>query len=252
MTDEELKALVASLAISQKETDRQLKETGTRLKELGEQADKRLQETDIRLKELGEQTDRQLKETGTRLNELGEQADKRLQQTETRLNELGEQADKRLQETHQQLNELGKQIGGLGNKFGGFTEGLALPSMRRILEEDFGMDTISPRLRRRINGEVLEVDVLGYTNSQINTAYVVEVKSRLNAQAIQQMLHTLKEFSHFFPEHRDKILYGILAFVDFREDFLTQAEQSGLYLAHIHDDLFELKSSPDFQPRNFQ
>ena len=220
MTDDELKALVASLAISQKETDRQLKE-------LGEQ-------TDRQLKELGEQTDRQLKETGTRLNELGEQA------------------DKRLQETNQQLNELGKQIGGLGNKFGGFTEGLALPSMRRILEEDFGMDTISPRLRKRINGKVLELDVLGYTNSQINTAYVVEVKSRLNAQAIQQMLHTLKEFSHFFPEHRDKTLYGILAFVDFREDFLTQAEQSGLYLAHIHDDLFELKSSPDFQPKNFQ
>ena len=234
MTDEELKALVASLAISQKKTDRQLKETGTRLNELGEQADKRLQEMETRLKELGEQTDRQLKETGTRLNELGEQA------------------DKRLQETHQQLNELGKQIGGLGNKFGGFTEGLALPSMRRILEGGFGMDTISPRLRRRINGKVLEVDVLGYTNSQINTAYVVEVKSRLNAQAIQQMLHTLKEFSHFFPEHREKTLYGILAFVDFREDFLTQAEQSGLYLAHIHDDLFELKSSPDFQPKNFQ
>ena len=33
MTDEELKELVASLAVAQRETDRQLKETGRQLKE---------------------------------------------------------------------------------------------------------------------------------------------------------------------------------------------------------------------------
>ena len=39
-----------------------------------------------------------------------------------------------LQETDRQIRELGKQIGGLGNKFGSFTEGLALPSMQKILQ----------------------------------------------------------------------------------------------------------------------
>ncbi|NTV95645.1 MAG: DUF3782 domain-containing protein, partial [Thiobacillus sp.] len=34
-------------------------------------------------------------------------------------------------ETDRQLKELGKQIGGLGNKFGSFTEGLALPSLAK-------------------------------------------------------------------------------------------------------------------------
>ena len=44
MTDEELKQLVASLAIAQKETDKQFKETG-----------KQFKETDKQLKELGKQ-----------------------------------------------------------------------------------------------------------------------------------------------------------------------------------------------------
>ena len=52
MTDQELRDLIGSLAIAQKETDKQLKET-----------DKQLKETDKQLKE----TDKQLKETDTRL-----------------------------------------------------------------------------------------------------------------------------------------------------------------------------------------
>lgn len=40
-------------------------------------------------------------------------------------------------ETDQQIAKLGKQIGGLGRKFGSFTEGLALPSMQKILQNKF-------------------------------------------------------------------------------------------------------------------
>ena len=60
MTDEELKQLVASLAIAQQETDRQFKET-----------DQRFKETDKQLKELGKQTDKQLKELGKQIGGLG-------------------------------------------------------------------------------------------------------------------------------------------------------------------------------------
>ena len=51
MTDDELKQLVASLAISQKETDKQIKETDRQFKE----TDRQFKETDKQLKELGKQ-----------------------------------------------------------------------------------------------------------------------------------------------------------------------------------------------------
>ena len=49
--------------------------------------------------------------------------------------------------TDRQLKELGRQIGGLGAKFGSFTEGLALPSMETILRQRLGMEVISPSVR---------------------------------------------------------------------------------------------------------
>ncbi len=79
--------------------------------------------------------------------------------------------------TDRQLKELGKQIGGLGAKFGSFTEGLALPSMETILGQRFGMEVISPSVRVSKGGQHMEIDVLAYANGELNTAYIVEVKS---------------------------------------------------------------------------
>ncbi|MCF7988048.1 MAG: DUF3782 domain-containing protein, partial [Methylovulum sp.] len=51
MTDDELKQLVASLAIAQKKTDKQFKETDKQIKK----TDKQIKETSKQLKELGQQ-----------------------------------------------------------------------------------------------------------------------------------------------------------------------------------------------------
>ncbi|MBT9099147.1 DUF3782 domain-containing protein [Methylovulum psychrotolerans] len=190
MTDDELKQLVASLAIAQQETDQQLKE-------------------------------------------------------------LGRQADKRVKETDKQLKELGKQIGGLGKKFGSFTEGLALPSMTKILRQRFNMEVVSPSVRVSKNGVELEIDVLAYANSQINAAYVVEVKSHLREEAISQLQNTLSKFKSLFPEHKDKTVYGIIAAVDMTEALKQRVLNAGFYVARIHDDTFSLETPADFTATPF-
>ncbi|ASF47557.1 DUF3782 domain-containing protein [Methylovulum psychrotolerans] len=204
MTDDELKQLVASLAIAQRETAKQFQET-----------DRRFQETDQQLKE------------------------------------LGRQADKRTKETDKQLKELGKQIGGLGKKFGSFTEGLALPSMTKILRQRFNMEVVSPSVRVSKNGVELEIDVLAYANSQINAAYVVEVKSHLREEAISQLQNTLSKFKSLFPEHKDKTVYGIIAAVDMTEALKQRVLNAGFYVARIHDDTFSLETPADFTATPF-
>jgi hypothetical protein len=178
MTDQELKELVASLAVSQKETDQQLKETG------------------------------------------------------------------------QQLKELGRQIGGLGDKFGSFTEGLALPSMTKILGDRFGMDVILPSARARNNGRAMEVDVLASSKKR-DDVFVVEVKSHLREDSLDQMRRILREFHDFFPGYEGKRLYGILAAVDAPEEVRKKVLREGIYLARVHDGHFELQVPADFQPRAF-
>ena len=218
MTDEELKNLVASLAISQKETDRLQKENEKHIAELRQSQ----RETGQHIAELREsqlETDRQLKETYRQLRN--------------------------------QLKELGKQIGGLGDKFGGFTEGMAFPSMAKILTEQFGMEVITPRVKARRGGDTLELDVLAYANSGRNAAYIVEVKSHLRPDGIAQLQQILQRFRRFFPEHRDKRLYGMLAVVDAPDAVRQEALGQGLYIAGIHDEQFIIETPDGFVPRGY-
>lgn len=201
------------------------------------------QETDRLLREKSLETDRRFQETDRQIQETNQQ----LKETDLQIKETGRQ----LKETDRQLKELGKQIGGLGAKFGSFTEGLALPSMEAILQQRFGMTVVTPRVRAKQNGEHLEIDVLAYANGDINAAVVVEVKSHPRQEAIAQLKTTLSRFRDFFPEHQGKQLYGILAAVDWSNTVKAQAMAEGLYVARIHDEVFDLEVDQDFQPRAF-
>jgi hypothetical protein len=161
------------------------------------------------------------------------------------------ETDRQLKETGRYLKEIGRQIGGLGDKFGGFTEGMAFPSMKKILQQRFGMDVIATRVISRKNGRSMEVDVLAYSNSKINEVYVVEVKSHLRDDGIEQMLRILREFHDFFGGHEGKKVYGILAGVDIPDDIRERVLREGIYLACIHDDNFEIQIPEGFHPRAF-
>ena len=153
--------------------------------------------------------------------------------------------------TDRQLKELGKQIGGLGSKFGSFTEGLALPSMEKILRQRFGMKIVSPSVRASEDGKHMEIDVLAYTNGNLNTAYIVEVKSHAREESITQLKSILQRFRSFFPEHKDKQLYGILAAVEMLPELREKTLQEGFYVARIHDQVFELDTPENFQPQSY-
>jgi len=182
------------------------------------------------------ETDKQLKETDLLLKEVSQQQKENAQQQK---------------KTDKQLKELGQQIGGLGAKFGSFTEGLALPSMEKILRQRFGMEVISPSVRVSKDGKHLEIDVLAYTNGELNTAYIVEVKSHAREESITQLKSILQRFRSFFTEHKDKKLYGILASVDLSNELREKILQEGFYVARIHDQVFELDIPDNFQPRPY-
>ena len=188
------------------------------------------------------------KETDKQLKEVSQQQ----KETELLLKEVSQQQKENAQqqkETDKQLKELGKQIGGLGAKFGSFTEGLALPSMETILRQRFGMKVVSPSVRASEDGKHLEIDVLAYTNGELNTAYIVEVKSHAREESITQLKSILQRFRSFFPEHKDKKLYGILASVDLSNELREKILQEGFYVARIHDQVFELDIPDNFQPQ---
>jgi hypothetical protein len=207
MTDQELKDLVANIAKSQAQTDRQMAQT-----------DHQMAQTDRRMAE----TDRIVAENARQIAENG-----------------------------RQIDQVNKQLGKLGNKFGSFAEGMALPSMEKILRDRFKMNVILPRATSSLNGQMIEIDVMAYDNGSRNELYIVEVKSHLTQEGIDQILKTIEEFPKFFPTLRERTIYGILAAVDIPVNLRNEVLKKGLYLARIHDGTFELLTPKNFQPRAF-
>jgi hypothetical protein len=162
---------------------------------------------------------------------------------------MAEEAAISRKENDKAMKELRQQIGGIANKFGSFTEGLALPSMTKILTKKFGMTTINPSVRvRDKNGNEQEIDVLAYANGENNTAFIVEVKSHLREEGIEQLLKQCRDFPVLFPELAHKKLYGILAAVDASQQLQQKVLAHGLYFAKIHDEQFSLCVPKDFKP----
>jgi hypothetical protein len=176
---------------------------------------------------------------------MRQEADERQRQADEQHRELR----KFQQEVTKQIKELGKQIGGLGNKFGSFTESLALPSAERLLDERFGIDSFAKYWRRRVQGESIELDGLGFSNGERNEAYLVEVKSRLDTRAVEQTIQMMERFHAYFPEFADKTLYGMIAAADATDEAVVLAHGQGVYVIRFHDELMEFVEPDNFTPR---
>ena len=207
--------------------------------------------TDQELRELVEklassqiETDRHMQETDRRMQET----DRRMQETDRRMQET----DRRLEKTDKMIRELGRQIGGLGHKFGTFAEGLAYSSIERILKEDFGLsDFITPYVNMSKGGRHEEYDILAYSNGAENKGMIVEVKSKLRTEDIDQLKRKLDEVFFWLPEHRDKTFQGMVAYVTGHESLKNRILRNGWYLVRVGDEVFELEVPPDFVPRNY-
>jgi hypothetical protein len=223
--------------------DSDLKRLFTELAESGLRVDRQIDRVDRQL----EAVDRQLESIREKQSETDRQMNKVFQQ----MAESSRRVDQQLDRVDLQLAELGVQLGGIGNKFGSFTEGLVWSSLRRILFEKFRMDFVAPapQRRKREDGRNLEADMLGWTNGTDNRVIVVEIKSQLGVRDLDQLDAILLRLGEFFPEHRGKTAEGMIAAVGITEPMESLVHQRGFHLAKASDDNFELADPVGFQPR---
>ena len=122
------------------------KETEKLNKEGAEQSKK----TDKKFEEVGEK----FEEVGEKIKEVSEQQ----KETEKKVKEVAES----VRQVRIGIEYHGEQIGGLGNKLGGYTEAMAMPSIRGILNLHFDADFKGSNLVRNTNnGLDMEVDAWG-------------------------------------------------------------------------------------------
>ncbi len=185
-----------------------------------------------------------LQETERMLKDLFLATDKKFQDTDKKFQDT----DKKFQETDRMITNLGKEIGGLGKSIGNIAEGLSYPSLANELIEKFNVEFVAPNVEKRMGNEVLELDVFAYSNSTKNELYVIEIKTNLNETAIEQLSKSVNKIKKFFPEHKDKKVYGIICAIKASKKLREEVQKKGFYFATVKDGFFKIIEQPKETP----
>jgi hypothetical protein len=181
------------------------------------------------------------------------ETERRFQETERLLKEQSQETDRLLreqsQETDRRIREVNKQIGDLGGKWGRFVENMVAPACETLfLKRGIPVHQVSQRMKKRLNGQTIEIDVL-VTNK--NHVLVVEVKSSLGVNDVKDLMDDLNRFREFFPEYAQKQLYGAVAGIEIEEGADKYAYRQGLFVLAQAGEAVSILNNPDFEPRNW-
>jgi hypothetical protein len=181
------------------------------------------------------------------------ETERRFQETERLLKEQSQETDRLLreqsQETDRRIREVNKQIGDLGGKWGRFVENMVAPACETLfLKRGIPVHQVSQRMKKRLNGQTLEIDVL-VTNE--NHVLVGEVKSSLGVNDVKDLMDDLRRFREFFPEYAQKQLYGAVAGIEIEEGADKYAYRQGLFVLAQAGEAVSILNNPDFEPRNW-
>ena len=229
MTDDELKALVARIAIAQDRTDAQLAETAAQLAKTDAQVAEtaaQLAKTDAQLAE----TDAQLAKTDAQLAKTDAQlakTDAQLAKTDAKLDRL---ADK--------LDRLAEMYGGVGNSQGAVAEEFYYNSLKADpVLGGVRFDFVDKNITRSHAGLEDEFDLLLVNGRAV---FVVEVKYKAHPNDLRRLLDDkAASFRHLFPEYADREQRLVLAAFHVHDELKRAALAQGVTVLQRKGDLIE-------------
>jgi hypothetical protein len=189
------------------------------------------------------------KETEQILKEQSLETERRFQETERRFQETERILKEQSLKTDRQITRLSQEIGNLGGKWGRFVENMVAPACETLfLNRQIPVHQVSQRVRKRLDGKTLEIDVL-VTNE--NHVLVVEVKSSLSVDDVKELIKNLTEFRQFFPEYNHKQLYGAVAGIEIEEGADKYAYRQGLFVLAQRGENVAILNYTEFQPKTW-
>ncbi len=245
--------LMEKVAKSQEETDRHFKEMSKEADLQRQEADLQRKETDHHFKKMSKEADLQRKETDRHFKEMSKEAklqreEAKLQRKETDryLKEISKKADIRhahLEKRTRELNEL------FTGPWGKLIESLVKGDLVRLLNErNIQVMGLAQESFRRRNGEEYEVDIIAVNGREV---VVVEVKTTLKLKHLDHFIEKLGMFKDIFPEYKDKIVYGAIAYLKADEGSHHRAEKEGLFVIRATGNSATLTNKKKFSPKVF-
>jgi hypothetical protein len=191
MTNEELKELVASLAVAQKKTDEQIAELSVSQKH-----------TDGQIAELSVSQ----KHTDEQLNRLEKQVEKMA---------------KKIDHVADIVDGVSKNQGAVAEEF--FYNSLAEDNYLGTIH----FDGIAPNMTMRLGRLEEEYDIV-MTNG--NAVGIVEVKYKAHEKDLVKLERKMRNFKTLFPVYKDYKIYGAIASFNFYDKAKEEALNQGFFV----------------------
>ena len=206
--------------------------------------------TNDQLERMIEEHNRQIAEVWTLFHKTDEQmqrTDERMQKTDEQIKKTDEQIKERMQKTDEQMKRTDAKIEKLIDNWGRFVEYFLAPGIPMAFQErGIAIVGTAERQRRRVAGETMEIDIMGVDT---NCVVLVEVKTTLRPEYVQAFIDKLPRFKHFFPEYKERIIYGAVAGINVVQAADVFAAKHGLWVIAQRGDTVVIQNDVEFTPK---
>jgi hypothetical protein len=151
--------------------------------------------------------------------------EKRFKETDRRFKQM----KKGFQETREFIEAVGRRVDDLTGKWGKFVEGLVAPgAIAMFAAKNIELKETHQRVKVG-NGfnDGMEIDILGVNNKYV---VLIEVKSTLKVEDVNEHIKRLEKFKHFFPQYAEKKTIGAVAGIVIEENADKYAYKKGLFV----------------------
>ena len=231
--------------------ERQKEETDRRAAE----TDRRAAEADRRMAEWERKFAAERAEAQAEADRRAAEADRRMEEWECKFAaeraEAQAEADRRAAEAdrrHQELEKLvaaaNVAVNNLTSRWGRFVEELVRPAIIRIFKEK-GIHLKHTFLRAEDHARTMEIDILGVNSTDV---VLVECKSRLSQDDVDEFLEKLPHFKTAFPEFSAYTIYGAVAGIEIDQGVDRRAYKKGLFVIKPSGDSVTIVNDDKFRP----
>jgi len=189
-----------------------------------------------------EEFDRRLRESDRRIEQARLESDRRIEQAKL-------ESDRTIAELKRTVEQTNRAVNSLTTRWGRFVEELVQPAVLRLFQEK-GIDIkeIYPRARVKRQGIAMEIDILAVDDTDV---VLVECKSRLSKDDVDEFLEKLTRFKIAFPHYKNYQAYGAVAGIEINKGVDRYAYRKGLFVIKPSGDTVAIINDADFQPNTW-
>ena len=157
-----------------------------------------------------------------------------------------EELKKGIAKLEKTVERTSQAVNSLTSRWGRFVEELVQPAVIKLFQAK-GIDVkeVHPRLESSRNNIPMEIDIMAVDETEL---VLVECKSRLSKDDVDEFLEKLPKFRLAFPVYKNYQVYGAVAGIEIDKGIDRYAYRKGLFVIKPSGDTVDIINKDGFKP----